>query len=70
MTDYLSYLNLFYGIVLFIFAIFSLAGIYHLLRFGFPGDLSKFIIFLYMTISLVIIGGSIFLLNLGPIGGK
>lgn len=44
-----------YIIFIFFFLVFSAAGIYHLLRFGYAGDLTKIIIFLYSAVSLAVI---------------
>ncbi|PIU24486.1 hypothetical protein COT12_00770 [Candidatus Berkelbacteria bacterium CG08_land_8_20_14_0_20_39_8] len=44
-----------YFISLLIFAAFSASGIYHLWRFGYVGDLTKPVIFLYVAVSITTI---------------
>lgn len=47
-----------YGLFILIYLVYSLVGIYHLRRFGYAGDLTKTIIFIYSLLSVVIILGS------------
>lgn len=44
-----------YFIFVLIFAIYSAAGIYHLWRFGYSGDLSKAAIIIYILLSSAVI---------------
>jgi hypothetical protein len=56
------YLLVAYIIFLVGFVIYSTAGIYHLWRFGYVGDLTKPAIIIYLVISSVIITFSILIL--------
>lgn len=58
-----------YAVFIIIFLIFSYAGIYHLRRFGYAGDLTKPIIILYSLLSLAIIIASILALVSEIYGG-
>lgn len=58
------YLILFYLIFILGFVIYSAAGIYHLWRFGYSGDLSKVIIVIYVLTTAAIIVISLLLLSL------
>jgi uncharacterized membrane protein len=51
----LSFLFVLYGIGVLIFSAFSWAGIYHLFRFGYKGDISKSVVFIYAIISMAVI---------------
>jgi hypothetical protein len=62
--DYISYIVIFYSVFLLVFLIFSVAGIYHLWRFGYAGDLSKSMIAVYSIIVIGIIISSIFLISI------
>jgi len=53
-----------YGIFILIYVLFSLAGIYHLWRFGYSGDLSKVIIIIYSIVSVIIIMTTVLLLSI------
>ena len=44
-----------YFIFLLAYLIFSLAGVYHLRRFGYAGDLTKTIIIVYTLLSVAVI---------------
>jgi len=55
MTNYIIFAMIFYAIFVVAFIVYSIAGIYHLWRFGYSGDLSKPAIFLYLLITAVII---------------
>ena len=44
-----------YFVFLLVFIVFSIAGIYHLRRFGYVGDLTQPIIIIYIIISIVVI---------------
>jgi len=57
------YLIIAYLIFIVSFVVYSAAGIYHLWRFGYSGDLSKVIIVIYSLITLAIIVVSLFLLS-------
>jgi len=59
----MAYVFIFYLIFLLGFLIYSLAGIYHLWRFGYSGDLTKAIIIIYSFISAAIIVVSLFLIS-------
>lgn len=63
----MAYIIVPYLIFLAGFIIYSLAGIYHLWRFGYSGDLTKFIIVLYSLISAAIIVISLFLISIRTI---
>jgi ABC-type spermidine/putrescine transport system permease subunit II len=56
------YLLIAYIVFLVGFVIYSAAGIYHLWRFGYVGDLTKPAIIIYLIISSVIIAFSILIL--------
>ncbi|MCX6808385.1 MAG: hypothetical protein NTW50_01840 [Candidatus Berkelbacteria bacterium] len=58
-----------YLVFLVLYLLFSAAGIYHLWRFGYSGDLSKFIIFTYSIISIIIIVASFVFLGFNFFGG-
>lgn len=49
------YLLIIYFIILVAFIAYSAAGIYHLSRFGYVGDLTKPAIFVYSFLSLTVI---------------
>ncbi len=51
-----------YIIFLLGFIVYSSVGIYHLLRFGYVGDLTKPVIVIYSTIAIIIIVISIILI--------
>lgn len=51
-----------YLIFILIFIIFSVAGIYHLWRFGYSGDLSKAIIVIYSFLSAGVIVTSLIMI--------
>lgn len=55
----MTYLFGFYIVFLACFVIYSIAGIYHLWRYGYSGDLSKVIIVVYTLISVFIIVASL-----------
>jgi len=56
------YFILFYAVIVLAFIVYSIAGIYHLWRFGYSGDLSKYIITVYVFLSFIIIAGSVSLI--------
>lgn len=59
------YLVLFYILFLLLFLGFSAAGLYHLIRFGYAGDLTKPVAIFYIVFSaIVIIITILFLLGL------
>ena len=66
---------LMYGVGTLIFVIFGGIIVYHLRRYGFMGDATKFMVAIYIIVSvLIIVSSSIFVartdwgtLNLGPI---
>lgn len=64
MIDVLNYEVVAYGIFLLVFLIYSVAAIYHLWRFGYAGDLSKLMIFIYCAFVLAVIIASLFLISL------
>jgi hypothetical protein len=51
----MQYLILIYIATVILFAGYSIAGIYHLWRFGYSGDLSKAIIIVYSVVSVGVI---------------
>lgn len=51
------------------FLIFSYAGIYHLRRYGYAGDLTKPIILIYSLLSVLVIAASIVALVFEIYGG-
>lgn len=51
------------------FIIFSVAGVYHLWRFGYSGDLSKVIIVVYSIISLSVVVASVAIISFRTFGG-
>jgi hypothetical protein len=53
---------IFYLVFLFAFAVYSAMGVYHLLRFGYVGDLTKAAAVVYSLASIVVIVVSIVLL--------
>lgn len=53
-----------YGFFILIYVLFSLAGIYHLWRFGYSGDLSKVVIIFYSIVSFLIIMITVLLLSI------
>ena len=55
----MQYFIFVYLIVVLAFVIYSAAGIYHLWRFGYSGDLSKVAIIIYSLVSLGIIFGTL-----------
>jgi hypothetical protein len=59
----MNYLIIIYALFLLGFLIYSAAGIYHLWRFGYSGDMSKVIIFIYSIISVSIIIASLVYLS-------
>lgn len=63
----MSYLLIAYFIFLFGYFIYSVAGIYHLWRFGYSGDLSKIMIIIYTIISIAVITISLSLIVLNTI---
>lgn len=61
------YLITFYSVFIIAFLVFSVAGIYHLNRYGYAGDLSKPMIVLYSIVSLSIIAVSfVLIINYWP----
>lgn len=62
---------LIYIISVFIFIVFSAAGIYHLLRFGYAGDLTRIVIVVYCLVSISVITASAIILlpRLISVGG-
>ncbi len=48
-----------YLIFLLFYLVFSVAGIYHLNRYGYAGDYSKPVIIVYSVATLLIIAGSL-----------
>lgn len=44
-----------YFVFLLVFIVFSIAGIYHLRRFGYVGDLTQPVIIIYVVVSIVVI---------------
>lgn len=58
----LAFIYVAYAVFLIGYVLFSWAGFYHLWRFGYKGDLSKMVIFVYIILSIVIIALTIFLL--------
>lgn len=63
----MAYIIIPYLIFLACFIVYSLAGIYHLWRFGYSGDLTKVIIIVYLLLSAVIIVISLFLISIRTI---
>jgi hypothetical protein len=71
----MAYFLLFYFVFLIGFAIFSVAGMYHLWRFGYVGDLTKPALIIYIVLSSIVIIVSIILIltyswsfNFSPVG--
>jgi hypothetical protein len=58
-----------YLLFVLVFLVYSAAGIYHLWRFGYSGDLSKAVIYIYSLVSIVIIILSLVFLSLNWIQG-
>lgn len=58
------YLFIFYFIFLVVFIAYSAAGIYHLWRFGFVGDLTRPMIVLYSIVATGIVVTSLILIVL------
>ncbi len=56
------YFLLIYIVYLIGFALFSIAGLYHLWRFGYVGDLTKPVMVVYVIIASLIIVASIVLI--------
>jgi len=52
-----------------VFIAFSAAGIYHLWRFGYSGDLSKIIIVIYSVISIAVVVVSASIISFRAFGG-
>ncbi len=52
---------IFYGLFLLIFFVFSLFALYQIWQFGYVGDLSQRIVYLYIFTSIVVIIGSFLL---------
>lgn len=50
-----TYMIIFYLIFVIIFAAFSIAGLYHLWRFGYVGDLTHPVIIVYSVLATIII---------------
>ncbi|MEI7792220.1 MAG: hypothetical protein WCI57_01905 [Candidatus Berkelbacteria bacterium] len=59
----------FYTAFILAFIIFSVAGIYHLWRFGYSGDLSKIIIVIYSVVSLAVVVTSVVIISFRAFGG-
>lgn len=53
------YLIVGYLVFILVFLVFSVAGIYHLNRYGYAGDLSKPVVILYTIVALCIIVSSL-----------
>ena len=51
------------------FIVFSVAGIYHLWRFGYSGDLSKIIIVIYAILSIAVVVASVSVISFRSLGG-
>lgn len=51
------------------FLVFSAAGVYHLWRFGYSGDLSKIIIMIYSVLSLAVVITSAVIISFRAFGG-
>lgn len=49
------FILLIYVLIVIAYAIYSVLGIYHLWRFGYIGDLTKPVIIVYISISLLMI---------------
>jgi len=49
---------LIYIVFILAFLVYSAAGIYHLWRFGYSGDLTRFVIVFYALVSFAVIGAS------------
>jgi hypothetical protein len=60
----MNVLILVYFLILLVFAGYSAIGIYHLWRFGYVGDLTRPVIFIYVIISVSIIIYSFVLLTI------
>jgi len=56
----MSILIIVFVICLLAFGIFSWAGLYHLWRYGYVGDMTKPVIITYSVLSLAVIAGTIF----------
>lgn len=59
----MTYIIIPYLIFLVGFIIYSMAGIYHLWRFGYSGDLTKVVIIIYLFLSTAIIAASLLLIS-------
>jgi hypothetical protein len=59
----------FYIAFILAFIIFSIAGVYHLWRFGYSGDLSKIIIVIYSVVSLAVVVASVAIISFRAFGG-
>jgi len=64
------YLLIFYFIFLIGFVAYSAAGVYHLCRFGYIGDLTKPVMMIYSFLSIVIVLASLLIISIRdwPIG--
>lgn len=65
----MQYLVIIYLIFVLGFIVFSAAGIYHLWRFGYSGDLSKAAIVIYSLVSAGVIIATLFLVGIRYIAG-
>ena len=59
----LSILLYLYYAFLFFWAVFSLAMIYHMLKFGFKTATTFFVTFIYLAVAIIIITGSFSYIN-------
>ena len=66
----LIYLIIVFILFLVAFISFSVMAFYHLRRFGFVGDLTKPVMFVYSVIAILIIAISILLLIANNVGGN
>lgn len=57
----MNILIIFFIIYILGFGIFSWAGLYHLWKYGYVGDMTKPVIFIYSILSLLVITGTIFI---------
>lgn len=62
----MAYLLASYFLLLLVYIGYSAAGIYHLRRFGYAGDLTRSAIFVYIGLSLAVIAVSLILISFRP----